>query len=117
MAICRGDAVVYIPACDTWSHGQEADQAKFWVECARETLFPHFDQECTRTADFKTWGDILFQDEAIKAHEAMMDELRAFKNEKVAVLLIFDEQGKVANQRGSSILSDALPAAKVGRVR
>jgi hypothetical protein len=63
--------------------------------------------------DFKTWGDLLFQEDAVEAHKMVMDELRACKKEDVAVLLIFDEQGKVADQKGSDILSDALPIAEV----
>lgn len=113
MAICRGDVVVYIPACDTWALGDASKQAEFWVDCAQHSLFGHFQQKCALTSDFETWGDMLFQDDHVLAHKMLMGELKACKGKDVAVLLIFDEQGKIADKSESNILSDALPNAQV----
>jgi hypothetical protein len=98
MGICRGDAVVYIPACMErppacgwyirstkvhgalcWGVGEKYTQAEYWVECARKTLYQHFDQPCSATSAFETWGDLVFQDDAIKAHKMAMIELCACK--------------------------------------
>jgi hypothetical protein len=116
MAICRGDAVVYIPNCETWQQGGEIKQAEFWVECAKVSLYGHLDRACKVADNNLTWGDLLFQQDPVKAHADVMKELLTFQDGDKAVLLIYDEQGKVATRSDSPILCDAQPEAVVRTV-
>jgi hypothetical protein len=145
--------VVYVPSCDTWRQGNAANHAKHWIDCARHSLFPHFQHPSSLSPNL-TWGDILFLSDPTTACELMLQELRDFEpraltspspsspsspapaasasssvssvssssascvsaasvQSDAAVLLVYDDQGKLASRNDDVFLGDASPAAQV----
>ncbi len=106
MAFARGDAVVYVPSCDTWKEQvEESTRANYWLDCTRVTLAKHFERQAKFHSGY-TWGDLLFCEDPVKAYAAVMKELHEYDGGEFAVLIFYDEQSKAFGE-DSIILKEA----------